>query len=661
MITNEITIDVVALSLGCSKRNAEILAKRESLLYIEKSVRGGKKRFYALESLPSEIKAKVTLHLINTGALTPSPIKGSQENAHLTQNDQNSPTRRRKQTGYDSESLWNWYASRSQKIKDEGTRRAGFCLKVRQLLDTGLKVNPVLVEVARANNIPLATLKRWWYGETTTLGAANVDRSDYAAALAPRYAGCQEYAEMSPEAWDWIKADWLRPEQPSVAAVYRRVKSIAVERGWALPSLATTARRLEALPWQVRVLARDGEEALKRMLPHITRVKGSLHALEAVNADGHVFDVRVTLPSGEVGRPVLVAWQDIYSGKILSYRVGETLNQHIVRLAFGDLVEQYGVPGHAFLDNGREFANKWLTGGAKTRFRFTIREDDPIGIFTQLGITIHWTTPYHGQSKPIERAFRDLCEGISKHPACSGAYTGNSTTNKPSNYGERAMAWDDFIAVVTQGIAEHNARMGRRSETARGRSFDITFDESYGQSTIRKASAEQRRLWLLAAEGLTVRPSGHVAISTNLYWGEGVAALAGRKVVVRFDSDNLTNPVHVYDLAGEYLGEASCTQANFLDSQAAKDHSRANRQKVKAAKQQLDAERRMVAIEAAQHLPNVVVPMERPNAGAIAPMFERSRKVVNADYYHDDEDFRPDERNTMSLLHLLPRRDAEAD
>ncbi len=634
----------IGTALSMTSRGVRKRAQRESWKFTERQTIGGTRQVFFLEELPSEVQAKVALHLVQTGQIKPAESP-----------DQTPKTVKRSASGYDRDSLWSWYDSRPQTIKDEGTRRAGYCLKVRALLDSGLKVRPALAEVARVEGVSLASLKRWWYGDTLIIGAANVDRTDFAAALAPRYAGCQDYAEFSQDAWDRIKADWLRPEQPSAAAVYRRAQSIAKQNEWALPSLATVKRRLEALPWQVRVLAREGEEALKRMLPHVTRSKSSLHALEVVNADGHVFDLRVTLPSGEVGRPVLVAWQDIYSGKILAWRVGETLNQHIVRLAFGDVVEKYGVPEHCFLDNGREFANKWLTGGAKTRFRFTIREDDPIGIFTQLGINVHWTTPYHGQSKPIERAFLDLCEGISRHPACSGAYTGNSPVNKPSNYGSRALTWDEFLAVVQEGITEHNARTGRRSQTANGRSFEQTFAESYATSMIRKATAEQRRLWLLAAEGVTVIQSGHVAILKNLYWGEAVAGLAGRKVVVRFDSDNLSLPVHVYDLAGEYIGEASCTQANFLDAQAAKDHARANRQKIKAAKAQLDAERKMDAIEAAQALPNVV-PMERPASSVVVPMFEKAQKVANGP---DVDEMPSDERYILDILSRMPRRTEE--
>jgi hypothetical protein len=635
----------IAAALGVSDRAARGRAIRESWPYTEVPVRGGRKRYYPIDSLPQDLRERIITHRIltaptpanppgNAGAalsradLSPdsmdsrAPAGGAEYPANSSLSGAgdtpalppggDSPSspggvsfaaQKRPRRAYDRNALWDWFSRRPQSIQDEGKHRAEICLRLRALIDAGLRARRAIREVARASGLPESTLRRWWYGDGRILGAAHVHPGDYAPALAPRYAGCLQLAEMSPEAWEWIKADWLRAEQPALNACYRRLLSAAAEHGWEVPSYATVERRIKALPWQIVVLAREGEEALKRRLPHVKRLRSTLHALEAVCADGHTFDLRVELPSGSVGRPVLVAWQDIYSGKILAWRVGETLNQHLVRLSFGDLVQQYGVPEHAFLDNGREFANKWMTGGAPTRFRFAIRDDDPVGIFGLLGVTAHWTTPYHGQAKPIERAFRDLCEDIAKHPAAAGAYTGNSPVTKPDNYGSRALKWDEFVALVDEGIRAHNARTGRRTETARGRSFDQTFAESYASSVIRKASAEQRRLWLLAAEGVTVRDSGHVAIAGNLYWGEELAAHAGRRVVVRFDPDRLTDPVHIYMPDGAYIGEASCTQAQFIDAQAAKDHARANRQRIRAAREQLAAERRMDAIAAAQRLP----------------------------------------------------------
>lgn len=650
-MSTKISIEVVAASLCVTKSIACRRANRENWPYTEQTGRGGRKRFYTLTDLPTDVQAKVTLHLVQTGQLTPTPVPV--EEAQATQKVASVPHQK---PTYNPHELWSWFESRPESIKAEGYANAKLCQQVRALLDSGIKIGKVLDTVAAQNKVARVTLARYWRGTPDKLGAKDVHPSDYAPVLAPRYPGGQEYAELSPEAWDEIKKDWLRVEAPTAAAVYRRVKEdLAPKYGWVLPSLATVRNRLNALPWQVRVIGREGWDAFSRKLPYITRTKSHLHALEATNADGHVFDVRVKLPSGDVGRPVMVAWQDIYSGKILSYRVGETLNQHLVRLSFGDVVENYGIPYSVYLDNGREFANKWLTGGTKTRFRWTIREDDPVGIFVSLGMDVHWTTPYHGQSKPIERAFRDLCENIAKHPACAGSYTGNSPTNKPANYGERAMEWEEFLAVVEYGIAEHNSRVGRRTETACGRSFDETFAASYSQSAIRKATSEQQRLWLLAAEGVTVGKDGHIRILKNVYWCEQLPAHHGKKVVVRFDPDELLKPVHIYSLDGAYIGEASCSIAEFDNAQAATDYTRANNQYRKHARGLMDAERKKDAIKSAQIRPNVT-PIDRPKAGIIAPLFERTKQVANGGYEYEEGGLQDDEQYVNSLLHLLPPR-----
>ena len=470
-----------------------------------------------------------------------------------------------------------------------------------------------------------ANLRNWYYGANGRRGAQVYHPSDWPAALIPGYAGRTATAECSPEAWDYFRADFLRPEKPAAAACYDRLKRAAKEHGWTIPALRTLERRIEReMSRAAVILARHGTEALKRSYPAQQRDRTVFHALEAVNADGHRFDVFVKWPDGEIGRPTMVAWQCIYSGKVLSYRVDKTENTDAVRLAFGDLVERYGIPSRAYLDNGRAFASKWMTGGIPNRYRFKVREEEPAGILTVLGVSVHWATPYHGQAKPIERAFRDLCEYVARHPAFAGAYTGNNPTAKPENYGSKAIALTDFLATLSTEIAAHNAREGRRGATANSRSFDAVFNDSYAQSPIRKATAEQRRLWLLAAEGVVVRRDGTVTLNAereNRYWSAALHELAGQSIIARFDPQSLHDLVHCYTMDGRYLGEAACVKAaGFNDTQAAREHSRARNQFKRAAREQLDAELRMTALQASKYIP-VAEPSGLPDSRIVRPSF----------------------------------------
>ncbi|WP_158093336.1 transposase domain-containing protein [Acetobacter sp. DsW_063] len=484
--------------------------------------------------------------------------------------------------------MWRRFESLPDALKDRARAALKVIDAVEALVMSGTRKSLAVMEVARLEGVGRTTIMNWYRD------LHGVARGDWLAALAPRYVGKIEKAECSPEAWERIKADYLRLERPRFSDCYRRLEQDAPGMGWSLPSEKTLKRRIEALPAQLVVLAREGVDALKRMYPAQQRDRRCFHALEAVNADGHKWDVFVKWPDGTIGRPVMVAFQDLYSGMVLSWRVDRSENKEAVRLAFGDMVEEFGIPSFCYLDNGRNFASKWLTGGIENRFRFKIRDDDPVGILTQLGVEVHWTTPYSGQSKPIERCFRDFAQNIAKHPNFAGAWTGNTPMAKPENYASKAVPLDVFLQTIAGGIREHNARIGRRTAVCGGKlSFQQAFSASYAASPITRATAEQRRLWLMAAEAIRVdRRDGTLKLEENRFWADFLLPLRGQKVVVRFDPQNLQADLHVYRLDGVYLGAAECHEAvGFADANAAREHGQARRKFMRATREMLEAEK----------------------------------------------------------------------
>lgn len=593
-------VDVAGLpDMPTTARRVRDRAERERWKFRERAGRGGG-REYHIDSLPA--RAQV-------GLRTAAPLDEATQRAKR-------------------ESLWRAYERKPTAAKDEAMQRLLIIDEVIATMDAGHSLIAATQTVAVRHAVSASTLRRW-HADTRDL-----NRADWLPALIPGHTGRNKTAECSPEAWDYFRADFLRVERPAAAACYDRLQRVAAGRGWNVPSVKTLLRRIEReIARPARVLAREGRDALLRSYPAQQRERNVFHALEAVNADGHKFDVFARWPDGSIARPVLVGWQDLYSGKILSWRVDGTEHSGLVRLSYGDMVERYGVPSVAYMDNGRTFASKLISGGAVTRYRFKIREEDPTGILVQLGTEPRWTTPYHGQAKPIERAWRDLCEYVAKHPAFVGAYTGNKPTAKPENYRSAAVPLDQFLAVLAQEIAAHNARPGRRSAVCAGRSFDAAFDESYAASPIRKATAEQRALWLLAADGVTAsRVDGSIALFGNRYWCEALGDYAGRKVIVRFDPDALKAGVIVYTLDGRKIGDAECSvAAGFDDQNAARDHARARTQYRRGAQTMLDAERRMSASRAATLLPNTQAP-EPPATKVVQPIFgKRDANEIDVD------------------------------
>lgn len=553
----------------------------------------GKGWEYALHSLPPT--AQIVL-LRRNGAAQAMPI-----DAELT------PSPRRQRTPHSLDVLdarWAHLRHGQREIATEKAEiiRAAVAAHERH----GVALITALEHAARGTRWSAATLRDAYYGKGARAGLIAYHNAHWPLVLAPGHIGRTATAACHPSAWDAFKRDYLRPEQPPLTLCYRALQRLARAHDWEIPSPKALARRLIAeVPRPLRVLMRHGAEALAKMVPPQIRDRESLHAMQAVNADGHKFDVFVRWPDGTVERPMMVAWQDMRSAKILGWRVDKTENSDGYRLAFHDLLREHGVPGEIYVDNGRGIASKMLTGGTPTRYRGKVRADDPYGLLCAVvgADNIHWTTPYHGQSKPIERAFRDMATDIAKDWRLRGAYTGNNPMAKPENYGSKAVPLDEFLDVLADGIAQHNARRGRRGMGMHGESFDAVFEASYAANAhlIPRATEAQLARWLLAAAAVTAdQNSGAVRLHGNRYWNETLAeqlsgrSAAERKVVVRYDPDHLDMPVAIEALDGRYLCMAELQGHVAHDSStAARETARAQSQLKKLAKKDREIHLRM--------------------------------------------------------------------
>jgi putative transposase len=549
-----------------SVRHVQLRAKREAWPYVERANNGGVARVYLAQSLPAETLAAIARRARPTDQQIELASLGSDHAAS--------------------------FVAASPKLREVAMRRAQAVTTLRSLIASGARRSHALDLVAAEQGESPRTIQRW---DAAVRGLA---AGDWACVLLPQYRGSTALEAVHPDAWNWILSDYLRPARPAFRACYRRLVEHAQAQGWEpVPSIWSLQRRLdrEVAP-SIVVLRRQGLEAYLRMLPSQRRDKSGLAALEWVNADGHKLDVFASWPmrdgSVRIARPVVVAWQDVASAKLLAWRIDETENTDAVRLAFADMVRDWGIPERITVDNGHAFAGKEMTGGLVNRHRFGPGDDDELdGIYRAFGVReVHFALPYHGQAKPIERAFRDLCEEISRHPLCQGAYTGNRVDAKPEDYGSRAIPIADLVAHVGREIARHNARTDRESAACRGgRSFDAVFEASYADPTrvIRRATEAQIRWLLMPSKPLKVsRLETTITLLGNRYRHPALIDLAGETVAVRYDPHDLQGGVYVFRPGElEPLCHAPCIAAvGFGDTDAARRTARARAAEVKAAK-----------------------------------------------------------------------------
>ncbi|MEM5477146.1 transposase domain-containing protein [Pacificibacter sp. AS14] len=518
---------------------------------------------------------------------------------------------------------WAAFDGLPQKTKDEATRRLTIIQQVEELVSIGTtQVAAVDAIAAQTTKASPRSIYNWF---KMIEGVADEDRLAY---LAPRHRLVQRKATSSTETrpfMEFLTSLYLRLEAPTFKDCYRDALRVAKSKGWTTVHERTAIRRIEKdVPRVTTVFAREGLKGLMRCFPAQIRDRSGLHALEAVNADCHKIDVFVEWPDGTINRPQIIAFQDLYSNKMLSWRVDHDPNKVMVMAAFGELIENWGIPRRCLFDNGREFANKWMTGGAEHRFRFKIVDNEPLGVLPLLGIQVTFATPAHGQAKPIERGFRDFASSIAKDVRFAGAYVGNKPTAKPENYGDRAIPAEKFLQVLAERVAEHNARDGRLSATALGRSFDQTFEESYATAPIQKASEEQRRLWMMGQHtGKLHKHNGELKFQGNHYHSDWMSEHPSRQVVARFDPEDLHSGVHIYGTEGDYLGFAECRQkVGFFDlSGAQRTAKRASRIK-KAEKALAKAHAPISPTDLGDALDETAAPaLARPAAKVVSPMF----------------------------------------
>ena len=529
-----------------------------------------------------------------------------------------------------SNAQWQWFDAQNEKTKVEARRRLDLLTQLEVLEQSGLTRDAAIAALGVQHDVKRSTVYEW------IKRIEGVSRHHWLAYLAPARRGGGAEAEIPEDLWTVFLSDYLRPEQPTLASCYHRVSKIAAKQGVKLPTEATFRRRLKRdVEANVQRLRRGLKDEFKRSMPDQRRTVEGMAALDLVNVDGHVFDVWVEHPEGlrdKHGnvvrvRPMLIAIQDVYSRKMLAWRLDLSENYLATRLAFADLFRNFGIPNACLLDNSRTFAGKKLTGGATSRFRGKVVEGEAYGLLSSLGIQIRFAQVYHGQAKPIERYFRDVADHIARGPACAGAYAGNSILGKPTNVGERAVPWDTFAQIVDEGIADLNAREGRRGGVCNGRSYDQVFADSYATTVIRKAAPEQLRIALLDAEQKRINGrSGEISLLGNRYWSPECSNYPGEKVIVRYDPENLLLPVHVYSLDSKYLFAAHVWEnVQFTD---AKGSHQVKKHRTEFTRRVKEAEAALKLVDAAEvaALQASVGAEPLPAPAAVRPV--RHRNVV---------------------------------
>ena len=638
-----------------TKKAILTMAKREGWKSQDRQGKGGGFEF-AVKSMPEDVQAEIVVKL-GKSAVKNLPVL-AEESAPV-----------------DAQLLWATYEQGTAKQQQKAQMKLGIMFAVAELVSGGVKILDALALVCHKHNqdgekpVTVSAIKSWWYQ------VKDADRSLWLPLLMDSYGAHSESREaaFTPEAWAFFRADYFRNERPQFGSCYERLKRAASANGWVIPSPSSVKRKiLREIPKTHQTYLRDGTYALSRMYPSLIRTVAGIEAMEWVNGDGYKHNVWVRWHNDHIIRPKTWLWQDVRTRKILAYRCDESENTNMIRLALLDVVNKYGIPKHLTIDNTKAAANKKMTGGVKNRYRFKVREDEVQGIIPALGIQLHWTTVRYGrgrgQAKPIERAFSHggLGELVDKHPLLAGYHAGDNALDKPDNYqGNKAgVDYESFILALEEGIQMFNERQERETEICQGKlSFNQAFERDYAVAEKRWATPEQLRYLLTLHEEVTLKDNGTFTLKAggevqglrNRYEAYELIGTKHKKVVVRYDPNNLHNAVWVYSLDGSYLAEAHCTvDAAFGDTGAAQDHSRKEREFVRHTQKAAKAAQDMAIQEAAAYMP----PVEFEETEASEQMWaviKDGTSLRKVEIAPDDEDVNESEQALNRGLAMLKK------
>jgi Mu transposase, C-terminal./Bacteriophage Mu transposase. len=379
----------------------------------------------------------------------------------------------------------------------------------------------------------------------------------------------------------------------------------AGKRGWErYPSVKTVRRYVRYLmdkpaAESARFLAANGLREWKNK----KQIKGkrdssTLDVMEYVVADAHTFDlwVKHTAPNGKVKaiRPMLVAWLDQRTRRILGVIACEHSNSQIVKESFVKMVYQAGcVPKHVHIDNGKDFASNETLGQNRSQRSMEdgLTDAEEKGFYLSMGAK-GWSRslPFQPWDKTIERAFNTFCLRYSRKFA---SYTGTLTASKTeakrrkdiSGMLERGelLTLEEFLDIFQKYLDEdYDARVHRGLKDA-GEQWATPAELWANASHHVKAVPPREYAAMLLMKPATARVTNQgINKFRTLYTADELAFYVDKTIKIRWDVDDVTK-LYCYNDRGESICEAySAELMQFGDriSQAELEelHSRKNRQ-----------------------------------------------------------------------------------
>lgn len=381
-----------------------------------------------------------------------------------------------------------------------------------------------------------------WYNQEydASINRANIfqwqkkQSSGGSVALIDRRGGYTKGQTSIPDyAWDYFYSLYMTQQKRGVQLCYDYTKKEYPD----IPSVYAFRRRVKTIPEQVLIYYREGENALRDVLPSMDRDRTDIGSNDIWFSDHHRVDVfTLTEDGSKLCRLWLTVFFDARSNKLISYTCRNAdPDAAVIKQTMKKGMEMHGIPRELYFDNGKDYRSK------------VFQQDFPLSLVHQLGIGSIYATPYHGQAKTVERFFKTFEERFGK---MFPTYTGKDAKNRPEQMRvseRKIMAYattiEVFLAALDNYMEDYN-HTPSRGKGMEGKSPDEVY---YQNLSVKREITDRKTLALLCGtfDIRTVHKNG-ITFQHRDYWNDKLLTLFKKKVIINYDSENM-DVLNVFD------------------------------------------------------------------------------------------------------------------
>ncbi len=259
--------------------------------------------------------------------------------------------------------------------------------------------------------------------------------------------------------------------------------------------------------------------------------------------------------------PWITFWADAKTKKILSIlpHEEEPNSDHIFS-SFYLAVNEFGLPDEIYIDNGKDYRCRDFAGGRR-KIKVEVDEIKTRSLMHYLGIEIHFSRPYRGQSKTIERTFRIMKEWFDKQMP---GYRGGNIVERPEKLVKEIkncsiMDFAEYCDMINYFFKEIYNQFESNGNILMGRSPEQIWNEEFTvKRTIDKESL--KLLCMRSSKDYSIGKHGIVVSQKyNIhYWSDWMIALKNnkRKYYMRRDPKQYQFAWVFDSKTDEYIGKA---------------------------------------------------------------------------------------------------------